>query len=266
MGFTLIELSIVLVIIALIVGGILVGRDLIRVTEARMQVAQIGELNTAVHTFKVKYDCVPGDCIHAVQDGLGATGGPGDNGNGNGRLDNTSYPFSDSLEMRGFWYHLSAAHLLSGPFPDGNVPGVNSPPLKMKGQGIEGNASGGVWFANVYLIGNVAENGFKNTWFLTTTSLGGVVSGVYLPADALMLDEKLDDGLPYTGLMRPASGSISGYCAGNPVQCFNAHVATTSEFPDACVDDSDPAQAVYHASSQTPSITSLCSLVIKAPY
>jgi len=34
-GFTLIELSIVLVIIGLIVGGILVGQDLIRAAELR---------------------------------------------------------------------------------------------------------------------------------------------------------------------------------------------------------------------------------------
>lgn len=40
-GFTLIELSIVLVIIGLIVGGVLVGRDLIKAAEVRAQVSQI---------------------------------------------------------------------------------------------------------------------------------------------------------------------------------------------------------------------------------
>ena len=40
-GFTLIELSIVLVIIGLIVGGVLVGQDLIKGAEIRATVAQI---------------------------------------------------------------------------------------------------------------------------------------------------------------------------------------------------------------------------------
>ncbi len=38
-GFTLIEMSIVLVIIGLIVGGVLVGQDLIRAAEVRAQIS-----------------------------------------------------------------------------------------------------------------------------------------------------------------------------------------------------------------------------------
>ena len=53
-GFTLIELSIVLVIIDLLVGGVLVGRDLIKSAEIHAQISQIEEYNTAVLTFKDK--------------------------------------------------------------------------------------------------------------------------------------------------------------------------------------------------------------------
>lgn len=49
-GFTLIELSIVLVIIGLIVGGILVGRELISAAEIRATVSQIEKYNTSVNT------------------------------------------------------------------------------------------------------------------------------------------------------------------------------------------------------------------------
>lgn len=54
-GFTLVELSIVLVIIGLIIGGVMVGRDLIKTSEVRSQISQIEEFKTAVNTFKVKY-------------------------------------------------------------------------------------------------------------------------------------------------------------------------------------------------------------------
>ena len=46
-GFTLIELSIVLVIIGLIVGGILVGQDLINAAAIRAQIAQVEKYQTA---------------------------------------------------------------------------------------------------------------------------------------------------------------------------------------------------------------------------
>src|ERR1700691_4635745 len=60
-GFTLIELSIVLVIIGLIVGGILTGQDLIKAAEQRATLAQIEKYNTAVNTFRNKFGGIPGD-------------------------------------------------------------------------------------------------------------------------------------------------------------------------------------------------------------
>ncbi len=47
-GFTLIELSIVLVIIGLIIGGVLVGKDLIKAAEIRATISQINKYNHAV--------------------------------------------------------------------------------------------------------------------------------------------------------------------------------------------------------------------------
>src|ERR1700722_5890685 len=65
-GFTLIELSIVLVIIGLIVGGILVGQDLIKAAEVRAQLSQIEKYNSAVNTFRAKFNAIPGDMAIAT--------------------------------------------------------------------------------------------------------------------------------------------------------------------------------------------------------
>lgn len=73
-GFTLIELSIVLVIIGLLVGGVLVGRDLIEMAGARSQLGQVERIQLAVTTFKLKYNCMPGDCKNANALGLGRNG------------------------------------------------------------------------------------------------------------------------------------------------------------------------------------------------
>ena len=60
-AFTLIELSIVLVIIGLLVGGVLVGQDLIQAGKIRAAVSEIQEINTAVNTYRLKYNAIPGD-------------------------------------------------------------------------------------------------------------------------------------------------------------------------------------------------------------
>src|ERR1700735_3151873 len=65
-GFTLIELSIVLVIIGLIVGGILTGQDLIKAAEQRATLAQVEKYNTAVNTFRNKFGGIPGDLASAT--------------------------------------------------------------------------------------------------------------------------------------------------------------------------------------------------------
>ncbi len=89
-GFTLIELSIVLVIIGLVVGGVLVGRDLIKAAEIRAQVNQIEQMETAYNTFKLKYNCIAGDCPNAT-DFFGTTVSTTPlryivNGNGDGEI------------------------------------------------------------------------------------------------------------------------------------------------------------------------------------
>lgn len=77
-GFTLLELSIVLVIIGLVIGGILVGRDLIIASQLRAHISQMERFNSATNTFKLKYNCLAGDCPNATNFGFT------DNGNNNG--------------------------------------------------------------------------------------------------------------------------------------------------------------------------------------
>lgn len=60
-AFTLIELSVVLVVIGLIVGGVLVGQDLIKAAAIRATVTQVEQFNTAANTFFGKYGYLPGD-------------------------------------------------------------------------------------------------------------------------------------------------------------------------------------------------------------
>jgi prepilin-type N-terminal cleavage/methylation domain-containing protein len=120
-GFTLIELSIVLVIIGLLVGGVLVGRDLIKASELRQLNSRFVELETAIHTFRLKYGvALPGDWNNADS----FFGGQSYcisttvcNGNGDGYI--------MTPEHRKALLHLSLAGLIPGGTFDPAYTGVN---------------------------------------------------------------------------------------------------------------------------------------------
>ncbi len=133
-AFTLIELSLVIVIIGLVVGGVLVGRDLIKAAEIRAQISQIEQIETAYNTFKIKYNCFPGDCPNAT-DFFGTTDANGNtvqNGNNDSFISGSpSYDVSTCVgygiakEVSQLFLHLNNAGL--GKYAaNGNASGVTA--------------------------------------------------------------------------------------------------------------------------------------------
>lgn len=64
-GFTLIELSIVLVILAVIVGGVVTGQNLIKTAQLNSFVSDIERFESAFSRFQVQYQQLPGDMDNA---------------------------------------------------------------------------------------------------------------------------------------------------------------------------------------------------------
>ena len=61
----MVELAIVLVVIGLLAAGILVGLDLIESARRRALIGEVEKIDTAVNVFRLKYNCLPGDCAAA---------------------------------------------------------------------------------------------------------------------------------------------------------------------------------------------------------
>lgn len=230
-GFTLIEISIVLVIIGLIVGGILTGSDLIKQSQIRATISQIASYNSAAYTFKTKYsNYLPGDIPEPAASGFGfsARGTDKGEGDGDGFLSGTSTATADnnwgSVQATGetpmFWADLSRAGLIPETFSTAqpNVKPTSTittaqianylPKAKMGGNNyvyvyslqVPSSAVAG-GFISSPILKNVNYFGFSviseiSQWGVTTANAGLTVTEAY------NIDQKYDDGLP-------ASGSIN---------------------------------------------------------
>jgi prepilin-type N-terminal cleavage/methylation domain-containing protein len=227
-GFTLIELSIVLVIIGLLVGGVLVGKDLIKAAEIRSQIKQIEEFKTAANAFKLKYGYLPGDIPPAQASQLGFftftgpyagksylifSGGAGQGdiryGFGNGSSD------IEWGESYVFWQHLSEAKMIAGSY-GGSSSGTNylqpdTSSYFAGGMPINTPAKESAWdifrpktiFSHTYYHINVYPNRSYTKWpFYSDSSLANIFSFSATPNQQYAIDSKIDDGFPGKGTIR----------------------------------------------------------------
>jgi prepilin-type N-terminal cleavage/methylation domain-containing protein len=104
-GFTLVELSVVIVIIGLIVAGVTAGQSLVELGRIRSAIGDIQKYKVAYNTFYLEYNSIPGDFNLATRYWPGLTS----NGNGNKTIRcNDSNP-----EETGFvWQHMQLAKLM----------------------------------------------------------------------------------------------------------------------------------------------------------
>ena len=210
-GFTLIEVSIVLVIIGLIVGGVLSGRELIEAARGRQQVSQIQEYTVAMTAFQSKYKGLPGDIsiddavrFNLYCDSCGDYDGIEGLFNGDGILKGyhaaavrNAFLFPEPAL---FFAQLSSAGLISGTytFTGGGVayPGVDFPAAKIdKSVGIlpiTPYSWGGIWLAFCPTAG-----GYYFGWLSQACPTTPVK-----PMHGHYIDSKMDDGVPSSGIVR----------------------------------------------------------------
>ena len=191
-----------LVIIGLIVGGVLVGADLIRVAKFRQQVSQIEKYNTGVNAFRLKYSFLPGDIPSgiAVQYGFTARIGNQGQGDGNGLIEcgAASWPYFGG-ECLLFWRDLTDAGYSDGGFRTSTGAtgiSVSSSNLDLYLPRTK------LGYNVVYPFGLQGKNAYELMGLSSVTAGAFDMVAAYIPADAKALDEKMDDGQPLTGAVQ----------------------------------------------------------------
>lgn len=212
-AFSLVELSIVLVILGLLTGGILAGQSLIRAAELRSVASDYQRWVTATRSFQDKYLALPGDMAYATKfwgdnaaacaDAAVADGTPGTcNGDGDGKLWG-SVTAGTTGERFQYWNQLALAGLIEGGYTglagagssDACIPGSNIPAGKLSNSGwstrYDGTTGGpaatfSLFYGNRFNFGSIVSAWDPSGAILT-------------PAELWNLDTKLDDGKPARG-------------------------------------------------------------------
>jgi len=226
-AFTLIELSIVLVIIGLIVGGIVAGTSLIKAAALRSTVGQHESFTIALHTFKNKYGDYPGDIPPARSVAFGLHSFTGVNagtnpvlgrayGNGNGFIEGPGCMYEGLM----FWRQLSDSGLIPGNYGSvgnaailsttGNAIGAVTPiALSVPAAPIKGqywmSTSIFTEFNDFSKIGPYNYLILHGLTFLATSACSG--ANTITPLELYTMDQKADDGLPNKGKIQNTIGA-----------------------------------------------------------
>ncbi len=171
-GFTLVEIAIVLVIIGLLIGGVLKGREMITNAKIKRIENDFAGVSAAIYAYQDRYGVLPGDDPSASTRFSG-TWRTSDNGNGNGNIAGGWNSTNNGSESRKIWKHLRGAGLIAGPV-DNTAASYQQP----------SNAFGGLTGIDLNLYNLSGHN---------------IVFGE-IPGDiAQILESRGDDSVPSTG-------------------------------------------------------------------
>lgn len=235
-GFTLMEMAIVLVVIGLLVGAVTVGASLMQQSELRGLIRGLQDVETAVNGFEMTYQGLPGDLTNADLLWTGANDNcpAACNGNGNGRIDQAErFRALQHLSLAGLVKQRLTGTAAVPPGIDDTLSSAMDGVGMMLGQVTAAEYPEANWDAND--VRNVVFLGAPNVvagTLLTTNAANG--SGLH-SEQAMLIDEKLDDGLPGTGRLQASNEAIT--------DCVTTALAATAEYE---LDPATPRQCGVH--------------------
>lgn len=202
-GFTLVELSIVIVIIGLIIAGVTAGQSLVRMAKLRGTINEINQYITSINTFRLQYNALPGDMKNATSYWPNASPAA-QNGNGDGFAGTAS--ISSNKEAVSIWQHLALANLIPGSYTGlygtGIVIGTNAPKTFYSNATTYWAQSSNMWgtynTSNSICLSGLTNNGSDDYQVQVN--------------DAYNIDSKIDDGLPLFGNVIGWNANLTNHC------------------------------------------------------
>jgi len=193
-GFTLIELTIVIVIIGVIGLSIIIGKNIVRSYKVKMVASEFNHYKTQLNLFRSKYDATPGDFSDGWNYWNTNCAPTANICNGNNDLN------IDADEELMFWRHMFLANLVheeySGVLDGGKIISGKNIPLSKLGE------TSGHWIANDTVF-NKTHN-----FIIFGADEGNDThyTGTLTPSEAYSLDKKMDDGKPDNGQIFAGDG------------------------------------------------------------
>lgn len=185
-GFTLVELSIVLVIVGLLIGGVLKGKGMIEGTKVKRVKSDMDSIIAAVYSYQDAYSALPGDDAVARNINNVAIAA----GDGDGLFDGAAGA-GESVEA---WQAFIAMGLMSG-----DATGVTEATIAKRSP-----------FGDPYLLRNDGAAGGAAVNQIQTQMPNNLIE---------QLDAKYDDGAQATGDIR---SSVAYGTAGNAILSWRA--------------------------------------------
>jgi prepilin-type N-terminal cleavage/methylation domain-containing protein len=255
-GFTLIELSIVLVIIGLITGGVLAGSELIYAAQIQKTIADTNKFKTAVMTFKGKYNCLPGDCAKASDFFDSSYDGIVDiNGNGD---DHIFVESDDIAEGENAFHQLT----LTGLFPL-----TNSNPDSRYEFRAPLHSVGGPFWGILWIHGGSTTTVQEGHYLWMAKSMypsDDTAFAVITPMDAYRLDIKMDDGLPRSGKVMASGVDYMGEVIEYGPTFDPSETGPAGDLSDVCLTNATPIG--YNVQNTSLRDGSRCGMTMRMPF
>jgi prepilin-type N-terminal cleavage/methylation domain-containing protein len=198
-GYTIVELSVVLVIIALLVIGVASGISLVKQAKLRSIITDFEVFRSMIDYFDDKYHALPGDMTNAFST-WGTNCAPTAvqcNGNGDGHITHSSG--TTGVESFLAWLHLYLAGFTNGQYSGtATIAGQATIGVNVPGSKVSSDAGWSVDYSAEY---NPPTNEGQYLQLGKFTASNLPITALFKPDDAYNIDSKIDDGSPRKGLV-----------------------------------------------------------------
>jgi prepilin-type N-terminal cleavage/methylation domain-containing protein len=234
-AFSLIELSIVLIIIGLLIAGVTGGASLIKSSQLRSVMGEARGYAVAVNAFNSQFNGIPGDFPTAIGNSVG-----GDNDGATEYFAAASLVGSESsnawaaLRTIGAIDSISLTPVIATTAPVFGATATSTAPASKI------QSAGWVFDYRTYTEGAAAVPANQNVVILTSNITGTPAAGTTTPilgtniskpalpgSDALSIDSKIDDGVANAGKVRGINPGVGVAVSGD---CYNYSASTNSTY------------------------------------